>query len=240
MTVLPVKISLFVFLFFSLFYFQVLAKNNKAITLATTAWCPYTCGEDGLPNGFIGDKIKKLFKKHDLTLVVEQLPWSRALHLAHEGKVDGLLTATFQEAPTLIFTNQPIGSYQMCFYTEKSNPWQYEEPLNFADNRITVIQDYGYGEPLDSYVKSTANVMAISGENSTLRLLNMLIKGRADIIVEDSNVINWIAKKHHIEIQKIRKSGCMKKQPFYLALYPSSENSKLIKQLDISLSSHFN
>lgn len=217
----------------------MLAKN-KTITLATTAWCPYTCGEASVPHGFIGKSIKELLKKHGLTLIVIQLPWSRALQLANKGKVDGLLTATFQEAPALIFTKQPIGSYQMCFYTQKNNPWQYEEQLNLGDNQLIVIQDYGYGEPLDSYIKSTDNVMAISGTNSTLRLLNMLIKGRADIIIEDSNVIDWVAKKHQIGIEKLRKSGCLKKQLFYLALHPSSENAELIKQFDISLSSSLN
>jgi polar amino acid transport system substrate-binding protein len=173
----------------------------------------------------------------DIELRIQTYPWSRAIKLAETNQVDGLLTAIQSEAPDLIYTKTPITNYQVCFFTSQSNPWTYKEIFSIGSNILGVIQDYGYGEPLDSYIDNNTNqqLQEISGLNGTERLLNMLLKGRVDIIAEDPKVLGAVAKQNVMDIQQVKMSGCFKSQPFYLALSPSEDNKSIIKKLDILL-----
>ena len=194
-------------LFLSLFAVESAAK--KILTLATTDWCPYTCDYQGHKHGLVGDKLEKILSKYGITLSVISYPWSRAIDLANQGKVDGLLTASHSEAPELHFSASPIGWYQMCFYTSTSNAWRYDGTMKFGNNILAIIQNYGYGEPLDSYIKNKPDaLLSITGANTTKRLIELLLKDRANIIIEDSAVLDWFSAKQSINTENIKKSGC--------------------------------
>jgi polar amino acid transport system substrate-binding protein len=79
--------------------------------------------------------------------------------LVQSKEVDGLLTATPAEAPDLLFSDSPIGSYQMCFYTVNSSNLRFDKSIDFGNNLLAVAQDYGYGEPLDSYTRDHSKCM---------------------------------------------------------------------------------
>ncbi|WP_286262297.1 substrate-binding periplasmic protein [Thalassotalea atypica] len=211
------------------------AASPKSITLATTTWCPYTCGENKDDIGIIGSYIKEVFATLGIELHIETYPWSRAIHMAEQQQVDGLLTAAPQEAPNLLLSRVPISTYQMCFYTQKGNEWQYSTPLNISANRLAIIQDYGYGEPVDSYVKNVSGLTLLSGDNSTKRLLDLLLKSRVDIIIEDPMVLNWNAQISQRDTQKLNQAGCLSENPFYLALTPTNKHSNLIIKIDNAL-----
>ncbi|WP_440874214.1 hypothetical protein [Thalassotalea sp. PLHSN55] len=211
-------------------------KDGKTLVLATTQWCPYTCGDENFKYGVIGTYITALLAQQNIKAKIQYYPWSRAVKLAQEGKVDGLLTATYEEAPALIFTSSPVSHYQMCFFTNKNNQWQFQQPMSLGDNSLLVIQSYGYGEPLDTFIHDNRDVMSISGLNATQRLIDFLVKERADIIVEDDVVINWMASKNNVDFTQFRNAGCMAKNPFYFALSPSKKHQVVIDKLNITLS----
>lgn len=142
-----------------------IADRPQNLTLATTKWCPYTCFDESNKFGIIGIYIKKIMTPYGINLKISSYPWSRAIRLVESKKVDGLLTATHAEAPKLLFSESPIDSYQMCFYTVNSNKWIFDQPINFASNLLAVVQDYGYGEPLDSYIKNNSSSTFITTEN---------------------------------------------------------------------------
>ena len=229
------KLNLTLLIISVFFIFSSHAKVT--LTLATTHWCPYTCDYNGNKHGVVGDILESSLLAHSINLKIEYYPWSRAIQLANQNKVDGLLTATLQESPDLIFSKSPIGSYQMCFYTKVTNPWVYQPNLNLGKNKLAVVQDYGYGEPLDPYIDENKdnNLVFISGSNSTNRLIKMLQMERVDIIIEDRNVIQWTVIKNNLDTSLIKEAGCLKEQPFYLALSPSEQNIELMKKLTPTL-----
>lgn len=217
--------------------FAVLAdvQEPMSITLATTNWCPYTCGRVKQDHGVIGSYLKAILAQANVTLKVESFPWSRAVLLAQKGMVDGLLTATHSEAPGLLFTTSPISSYQMCFFKNKGDDWNLEMPISLGANKLAVIQDYGYGEPLDSFIKGNNRIVQLSDNNSTPRLLDMLLKKRVNLIVEDEAVLKWNADNNQSDISNLSKAGCLSKNPFYLALYDSKQNRQLINFMNTAL-----
>ncbi|NMP30702.1 transporter substrate-binding domain-containing protein [Thalassotalea sp. M1531] len=211
------------------------SQKHQELSLATTAWCPYTCNFEPFEFGIIGHYITQVLAKHNINVHIQSYPWSRAINLANSGAVDGLLTAIKSEAPNLLLTDTPITDYQVCFFTRNNQDWRYKIPLDFTGMRLGVIQDYGYGEPLDSYIlKSSAEslVIKISGDLGTKRLVDMLLNDRIDIFVEDKKVVAWQLAQHNTSQSFLRNAGCLPKQPFYLALYPNDKNRRLIDLLN--------
>ena len=212
-----------------------LAFTPTVITLATTSWCPYTCGQNKDDSGIIGVYLREVFSTLGIQLHIETYPWSRAIHMAQQGQVDGLLTAIPEEAPNLLFTKVPTATFQMCFYTQKDNDWQYSTPINIGANKLAVIQNYGYGEPVDSFIKNKSDIVKLSGLDSSKRLLDLLIKKRVDIIIGDSMVLGWSAQINNFDLHTSKQAGCLPESPFYLALTPSDKHKKLIVELDSAL-----
>lgn len=209
------------------------SKETKQVdlTLATTYWCPYTCVNEGKDSNIIGNYVTRILAKHNINLKIVVLPWSRAIKSAEQGHVDGLLTATHSEAPNLNFTKRPISHFQVCFYSNKTINWRYSEPLDLQELILGVIQDYGYDEAIDHYISDTSNseqLVSLTGNEGTPRLLQMLLKRRVDIIVEDRLVVKWHATKNNINLPNIVNVGCSKAQPFYLALNNYKKNNQAV------------
>jgi polar amino acid transport system substrate-binding protein len=214
-----------------------LSHAQKTLTLATTHWCPYTCDFNGNKHGIVGEIMTSILHAQGINLSIEYYPWSRAIRMANQNKVDGLLTSTLKESPNLIFSTSPIGSYQMCFYSKDTNNWLYKPDLKFGSNKLAIVQDYGYGEPLDSYINENKykNLLFMSGEDNSSRLIRMLQIGRSDIIIEDNKVIQWTMIKNNVDTSHIKQVGCLDEQPFFLALSSNEDNLELMKGLNQTL-----
>ena len=212
--------------------------NNTQLTLATTTWCPYTCASDSYEHGIIGEYVTQLLTQANVDVKIASYPWSRAIALANSQQVDGLLTATPVEAPDLLFSSHPISSYQVCFYSHANSEWEYRLPLKFSGKRLGIIQDYGYGEPLDSYLQShgnSAEIITISGNNGLERLVHMLVEERLDVLPEDKTVIeNLLAQQPGLRSQ-IMEVGCMPASPYYLALTDTKAHQQLLPQISLLL-----
>ena len=226
-------------IFLSLPIFSI-ERKQTTLTLATTHWCPYTCVEEGGNSNIVGNYVSDILSKHDIKLIVETAPWSRAIKLAEHGAVDGLLTAIHSEAPLLNFPQNPIAEFQVCFYALKSSKWRYKEPLDLQNYKLGIIQDYGYDEKIDQYIVKnyhSKQIVSITGNDGTPRLLQMLLTGRVDIIVEDKLVLKWHAIKNNIDLSNVSNVGCAKAQPFYLALNKHKKsNEKVINILNTEFS----
>jgi polar amino acid transport system substrate-binding protein len=83
----------------------------------------------------------------------------------------------------------------------------YKPDLKFGSNKLAVVQDYGYVEPLDSYINENKNknLLSMSGEDNSSRLIRMLQIGRLDIIIVDKKVIQWTMIKNNVDTSHIKK-----------------------------------
>lgn len=147
--------------------------------------------------------------------------------------MDGLLTAVPAEAPRLLFTHSPTMNYSVCFFTETASDWQYKEIKDLQGVTLAVIQDYAYGEPIDSYIQSSDEGVFVIKSGGIARLQRMLVAQRFDTFIADSNVVAWQLTN---TLPTIRKAGCLKQNPFYVAFHSRNEWSrKMIDVLDVWL-----
>lgn len=208
------------------------------ITLATTNWCPYACEQEKDQHGIIYEYITQILKEEGINVDIQFYPWTRSIKLATTGEVDGLLTAVKSEAPNLLFTTTPTDIYQMCFFTKHDQQWRYKDKTSLTQIKFGTIQNYGYGEPIDSYLLSSPkNVYQITAEGVP-RLNRMLINNRFDAFIDDEKVVKWQLKH---EFNQLRNAGCLAETPFYLAIHPERTWAKpLIELLNRTLKSKHN
>lgn len=204
-------------------------NSKKVLHLASTAWCPYICDDENKP-GFIVEYLRHSLADHDIHLEISILPWSRAIHMAQKGALDGLATATNVEAPDFFFTTTPTGSYQMCFFSRPNDSFSYTGRASLTNKTIGAVKDYGYGEPIDSMVSQPEEherVELLSTSNPLYSLIGMLETSRIDLFVEDAAVVQSFLN-HNASGHTIRKAGCLKEVPFYTAISPNKDNGMLI------------
>ncbi len=162
-----------------------LADLPKKIHLATTDWCPYACADAYEGPGAVHEYVSDLLKQQGIDIQIDFYPWSRAIHQVNTGRLDGLLTAIPKEAPDLMFTQTPIMSYQVCFFSSYYVNWSYQGKDSLKSIKLGAVRGYGYGEPIDTYLAERGNhqrISFISGENATARLFFMLETNRIRMI----------------------------------------------------------
>lgn len=220
-------------LFLLAFSTSLWAKIPSTITLATTNWPPYTSGSSPEKPGIVYEYITEILAKNGITLRIERYPWSRAIKMASDDNdIHGLLTAVYEEAPTLLFTLTPIMNYKVNFYTAIDNNWLYQDKhsLNTMPSPLCIILGYGYGSPIDEFIHDEANktrLHTLTGGNAQQRLVKMLEYKRVAVIIEDELVIQSYTQK----TTNIRFAGTLNDSPFYVAFNPNLSWSKDIVEL---------
>lgn len=205
-------------------FFNVRANNlPKTLSLAATQWCPYVCeNNDNMP-GIAIEYLTYLTAQLDIELKVSFFPWSRALHTVKSSQLHGLVTAVKSEAPSLKFSTVPTMTYQSCFFTSPNSNWQYQGKDSLTEIKLGVIANYGYGEPIDSYLKKTEHhehIVQLSGNSGISRLIKLLAAKRLDAYIADKIVSQWVKKQEKLNYQ-LKIAGCLNAQPFYIALDPN-------------------
>ncbi|NCP65354.1 MAG: hypothetical protein GW763_10050 [Paraglaciecola sp.] len=190
------------------------------IELAATDWCPYSCEQDPKEKGLVVDYLQYILQQHGHSLHVAFFPFSRAVQEVNNGNKFGLLTAVPAEAPNLLFTQQAVMTYQMCFYAKQNTAWQYMGRDSLKKIVLGGISGYGYGEPVDSFVNdaSNKNVVQLAGEHSLGRLIALVDKQRIDVFIADINVVQWQLRSS--TSRPVKEVGCLATNPFYVAVSP--------------------
>ncbi|WP_158584184.1 substrate-binding periplasmic protein [Salinibius halmophilus] len=187
----------------------------EQITLAATDWCPFTCA--AAQNGKVETKLRRYFSRLGVTLTVEYYPWVRAVTLAEQGDLDGVVTLSEGESDVLVHGDVPIHYYQDCFYTRQESDWQYHNINDLTDMKLGSVDGYSYSREIDSYIRDyPRNGAQISGVNTVPRLMGMLESGNVDAIIAEKSIAQlWLPT------YKIQQSTCLTEQPLYVAFNPN-------------------
>jgi len=188
---------------------------DGVLNMVTTEFCPYVCipeKKDG-NIGFVLDIFKTVFEKQGYTVKFEIQPWLRALKTFNESKsLDGLLAAT-QIHPVnreiAVFPETEICRYTHKFYALKDSPlvgkWKYSGLDSLKNIRLGGIKGWSYSSAeITRYVNETPEplVSAMFGDDVLGRNINMLLKKRTDLYVENEYMVSYFLYR---EIQAGKK-----------------------------------
>lgn len=181
--------------------FSVLAAGNVAnaatITLRADVWCPYNC-EPGKQPGYLIEIAKAALEPAGHTVDYAVMPWKETLAAVKEGKVSAAPGAVETEAPELIYPSVPLGMSGPTLVIRRDKVIKGVSEKNLAplkDLRLGSVTDYYYSDAVNAFIdanKGSANLIQVSGDDVTEELVNMLIEGKIDAMVEDSNVIDYL------------------------------------------------
>ncbi len=213
---------------FFIILFSQLTSQADNLRIAGTEWCPYNCADENRP-GIISEYVGFIVKRIGMKADIELLPWSRAITEVKDGKFDVLMSCGESDSKGLIKSKKLL-DYQMCFFTLHSSNWNYDGVKSLNSIQLGSIQDYAYGEPLDSYLaKERTNTSIMQGPNVHERLGRMLDLSRLDTYVADRILIKYLVGN------KYREAGCLKSSPLYLA-FNKKVNQEIIDKINFEIS----
>lgn len=237
--IVAVTIVTVCFLCLTLMSAQAGDKPQNIITIAADEWCPINCNPAAAKFGNAGygigiDLAKAIFEPMGYTVRYVVMPWSRALELVRQGKVDAVVGASVSDEPTLIFPNSAIYPISDDFYVLKDASFTFKDISSLKGHRLGVIKDYGYNEIISNYIKSVHHVSGAvqetTGEDALRQNIEKLLAARIDVLVESRPVMDYTLKKMGMQ-DKIRWVGSIPNNNVYLGFSPALQQSAQLARL---------
>lgn len=175
--------------------------HTKTITLASDEWCPYICTNKDNP-GYMVELTKLALEQAGYKVVYQQLPLSRAISLASNGKIDGILGLSADHILTyrLQSNSVVIGSFSYDYFVRKGFDWRYQGDNSLLTllregGRLGLVKDYIYSDLVARLETGFPNqVFRAHGEHPLRTLIAMANKDRLDVIIDSYNTVNYLTK----------------------------------------------
>lgn len=200
------------------------------IRLRADDWCPYNCEPGTDEPGFMVELTRAIFEKAGHTVEYKQLNWARSIKDCRKGEFEGIIGATKEEVEDFIFPEEPQGISGEDFVVKKGDPWRFKDESSFETITLGAIRDYGYGEPIASYIekneKNSKKVVFVSGDDVLDRALKMLLKGRINVYVESSWVLKNFLRQNKDFKKDIEIAGSVEPEDIFVAFSPALPKSK--------------
>lgn len=210
---------------------MILVATGPTVALADTivlqadVWCPYNCEPGAERPGYMVEIAQEVFGAAGHTVDYQVAPWTRALANVRSGMAQGAIGASETDAEGFVFPAQPLGVSANGFAVRKAQGWTYQGLESLSGHQVGVIQDYSYGEELDTWIAANAGqVQALSGDDALDMNLRKLIAGRVDAVLDDVNVLSYAVRTgglgDEVVVQKTAKA-----QPVSIAFTPGAATS---------------
>jgi polar amino acid transport system substrate-binding protein len=171
---------------------------RKTVELATTEWAPYI-GQDLPEQGYVHVLVTRAFALSGYDARIRFYPWARALLLAREGKVAGLMPEYYDASRTREFAYSdpfpggPVGFYARRDRHVKVPPSLATKPAaalaTLKHLRFGVVRGY-----LNAPAFDAAPGLQREEARDDLTNLRKLYHGRVDAIVIDRHVAEYLLR----------------------------------------------
>jgi polar amino acid transport system substrate-binding protein len=215
-----------------LFLFSLSTFNSlhaEVITMRTDLWCPYACDPKSVRPGFMVEIAREVFQKHHHTINYDVMNWPRAVADVKSGKYDALVGCSKTDVKGFVIPKIPTGIMESYYWTLKADPWFYKGMDSLKSKKIGVINDYTYGEAVDSLIqKKNPAFVEVSGQDPLIRLIHMTEFKRIDGFVENPLVLYYNLEniKKDKTIFKISSPDMASDPDLFIAFSPLNPKSK--------------
>jgi polar amino acid transport system substrate-binding protein len=173
--------------------------NKKTMVLGADEWCPYNCIPNSDRPGYMVEIAKEVFK--DYELIYKLHPWKRAMALARNNQIDGIVGAVDSESIGLHMPSVEQGLLDGHYFARKDVKWKITKVSDIKKHnlKIGIVAGYGYADELNDFIiKNPENTFSSYGEKAMPKLIELLKKGRIDLVTDDKLVF-W----HKVDELKI-------------------------------------
>jgi len=214
---------------------------SDQLIFTTGDWRPYIYEADDTVDanrpGFSIEIVNAVFAKMGHNITYKTAPFTRQILETGRGKFTALVGVYQEEAPKLIFPQEPIGMTRNCFYTKSSSSWTYKGLEQLSAASIAVIGGYTYGE-IDSYIEANnEKIIELTGNEANMmnRLTKMVEIDRATAFVQDIAVAEHFFKQEGIQ-GRFKTAGCLDAIASMIGFTPSDPRSiAFAKEFDVQI-----
>lgn len=215
--------------------------HAEQLIFTTGDWRPYIFEKNGTVSstipGFSVEIVNSVFVNLGYDIIYETLPFLRQIQEVEKGMFTALVGVYREEAPNLIFPQEPIGMTQNCFYTKAGNTWQYESLEDLSSAMIATVSGYTYGE-IDNYINANdKRVMKLTGSEVGMmkRLTQLLDIDRVTAFVQDVAVAEYFFKVEGLK-GRYQKAGCLTSIETMIGFSPNDpRTSAFVQEFDIEI-----
>lgn len=202
--------------------------KREIVRIAAIDWCPQLC-PNSKDRGYVYDLVQKAFEDSPYELLIETMPWSRAIKMTQDGIALALLSPAKAEAPDLLYPDIAVGAQSMCFFTRTDNTWNYMGEQSLKGLRIGIANDTSI-EELNQYVQENRDQFQFQpySDKYIVSSLRKLEHDRIDTFLFTKNTTLY-------EIDKIgwsdrfRLAGCVTKADIFMAFSPNAKVQERVR-----------
>lgn len=168
--------------------------ESKPVIVASDIWCPYICADN---SGYLVELTQQAFKTVGVNVKFATIPFPRALRLAENNRIHAVLAVTPEHIGRhkLQPANLILGQYANDFYVHIENDWQYSALDGLNNKAIASILGYDYGDKINRLLEQNPQSFRASGESPLKTNLNLLHRGRVEVLLGNRYVIEYTAQK---------------------------------------------
>lgn len=211
--------------------------EKPKMIISITEFCPFMCPKK-TNKGFTVEIVDKIFKDQNIKIKFHEYPWARGVSQTTNGKIYGILAPGKDEAPKLIYPNEPIAIQKNCFFSKKTNGWKYKSKESLKSIKLLAFIGWAHGKELKKYLgedkyRSIFTELSYDGQYYE-RVSKMIKKGKADAFWADPNVIGYFNLKQDSLFKDFKNSGCISSHFLYIGFTPidRSKSFEFIKIID--------
>lgn len=220
-----------------LIFILFLSLFADEITIVADQWCPFNCDPKSKKPGYMIEIAKTVFLKAGHTVLYSNLDWDKAIKDTRQGTYTAIVGAYKEDAPDFIFPKQSLGVAGNAFFVKEGSSWKYNGTASLKQIKVGIIKGYSYGDILDAAFKNqkkAGNLFVSAGDNALENLINSLIDGKIDVIIEDPAVLSdYLVENAMFDILdmivEVGNEG--DKEPVYIAFSPKNPKSKEYAEL---------
>ncbi len=202
-----------------------------------TIYPPFNYNEKGEPKGYSVDLIELLAKKLNLDIKYISGPrWNDFIQMAKEQKLDVMLNIiSSEEREKFLNFTTPYKQLSQSIFTNLDNI----NKLSDLDGKTVAIPEGFY---LNSFLKENYPQIKILVYDDILQCIHSVIENKADALIENFAVVNFLLQKHNLSIKHVKLSidkrlnfnlnlGVIKSKPILRDILQKAINSISEKEL---------
>ena len=212
---------------------SVTVSFAETLTVRADFWLPYNGDPEKPKPGYMIEVLREIFEPKGIKVDYKLQDWAEALDDVNNGKYDAVVGTDDEEAPGMIFPEEEFGLMTIAFFVRLGTNFSYESVDDLSGVNLGVINGYSYNEEIDSYVSKhlgSDKILAVSGDDALPALIEKLVAGEVDVIVEDPNVMAYALGKSGNKTV-IQSSALDEPYALYVAFSPKKKNSKRYAEL---------
>ncbi len=206
---------------------------GETIKLASLEWEPYI-GPKMPDEGYVAEIMKEAFKRNEKTVLIDYLPWARAVKMTKDGDYVGYMPEYYSEdlkKDFILSTSFPGGP--LGFFKKKTTKISFKTLEDLKPYSIGVVRGYVNTAEFDA-----ATYLKKDEAKDDLTNFKKLIVGRIELIVCDKNVgehlLKTELKESAGEVEFVEPA--LENKDLYLCISKSQQNGqKIINEFNAAI-----